>query len=80
MAGRTNDAAGDGTTTASILARDMIKFGMQAVSAGLNPVPLKKGIDKTVEFLEQQLKDRSQPVRCFPYPFQDSRVPTSAIK
>jgi chaperonin GroEL (HSP60 family) len=80
VAGRTNDAAGDGTTTASILARDMIKFGMQAVSAGLNPVPLKKGIDKTVEFLEQQLKDRSQPVRCCPYPFQYSRVPTSAIK
>lgn len=65
VAGRTNDSAGDGTTTASILAREMIKFGMQAVSAGLNPVPLKKGIDKTVEFLEKELKDRSKPVRSY---------------
>ena len=63
VAGRTNDSAGDGTTTAAILAREMIKFGMQAVSAGQNPVPLKKGIDKTVEFLEQELKKRARQVR-----------------
>jgi chaperonin GroEL (HSP60 family) len=62
VAGRTNDSAGDGTTTASILAREMIKFGMQAVSAGLNPVPLKKGIDKTVNFLEKELSQRAIPV------------------
>ena len=62
VAGRTNDSAGDGTTTAAILAREMIKYGMQAVSAGLNPVPLKKGIDKTVNFLEKELKDRAKQV------------------
>ena len=59
VAGRTNDAAGDGTTTAALLAREMIRYGMQAVSAGLNPVPLKKGIDKTVAFLEDALKERA---------------------
>jgi chaperonin GroEL (HSP60 family) len=63
VAGRTNDSAGDGTTTAAILAREMIKYGMQAVSAGLNPVPLKKGIDKTVTYLEEQLKERARQVR-----------------
>ena len=62
VAGRTNDAAGDGTTTACILAREIIKFGMQAVSAGSNPIPLKKGIDKTVTYLEGELKKRAQPV------------------
>jgi chaperonin GroEL (HSP60 family) len=62
VAGRTNDSAGDGTTTASILARDMIKFGMQAVSAGMNPVPIKKGIDATVAFLEKELAKRATPV------------------
>ena len=62
VAGRTNDSAGDGTTTASILARDMIQYGLQAVSAGMNPVPIKKGIDATVEFLEKQLEERATPV------------------
>jgi chaperonin GroEL (HSP60 family) len=62
VAGRTNDSAGDGTTTASILARDMIKYGLQAVSSGMNPVPIKKGIDKTVAFLEEELKARATPV------------------
>jgi chaperonin GroEL (HSP60 family) len=62
VAGRTNDSAGDGTTTASILARDMIRYGLQAVSSGMNPVPIKKGIDKTVVFLEEKLKERATPV------------------
>eukprot|EP00892_Ulva_mutabilis_P010802 jgi/Ulvmu1/8094/UM004_0333.1 len=62
VAGRTNDSAGDGTTTASILAREMIKFGMQAVSSGLNPVPIKKGIDATVVHLEAALRERATPV------------------
>ena len=38
VAGRTNDSAGDGTTTASVLAREMIKYGLQSVAAGANPV------------------------------------------
>ena len=51
VAGRTNDAAGDGTTTATVLAREMIHFGLQNVTAGANPIMIKKGIDKTCEFL-----------------------------
>lgn len=62
VAGRTNDSAGDGTTTASILARDMIQYGLQAVSAGMNPVPIKNGIDATVVFLEEELRKRAIPV------------------
>ncbi|GAB4818835.1 hypothetical protein N2152v2_005881 [Parachlorella kessleri] len=51
VAGRTNDAAGDGTTTATVLAREMIHYGLQNVTAGANPIVIKKGIDKTCEFL-----------------------------
>ena len=59
MAGRTNDAAGDGTTTASVLAREMIHFGLQAVSAGANPVAVKKGLDKTCAFLVKKLRENA---------------------
>ena len=51
VAGRTNDAAGDGTTTATVLAREMIRFGLQNVTAGANPIAIKRGIDKTCEYL-----------------------------
>ena len=51
VAGRTNDAAGDGTTTATVLAREMIRYGLQNVTAGANPIAIKRGIDKTCEFL-----------------------------
>ena len=63
VAGRTNDAAGDGTTTASVLAREMIHYGLQVVTAGANPVSVKKGIDKTCEFLVGRLKDLAKPVK-----------------
>ena len=59
VAGRTNDAAGDGTTTASVLAREMIHFGLQAVSAGANPVAVKKGLDKTCAFLVKKLRENA---------------------
>jgi chaperonin GroL len=62
VAGRTNDAAGDGTTTATVLAREMIHFGLQFVTAGANPISIKKGIDKTCEFLVGQLRELSRPV------------------
>ncbi|CAI0452871.1 unnamed protein product [Linum tenue] len=48
VASKTNDSAGDGTTTASVLAREIIKLGLLSVTSGANPVSLKKGIDKTV--------------------------------
>ena len=51
VAGRTNDAAGDGTTTATVLARDMIRYGLQNVTAGANPISIKRGIDKTCDYL-----------------------------
>ncbi|DBA76725.1 hypothetical protein WJX79_004294 [Trebouxia sp. C0005] len=62
VAGRTNDAAGDGTTTASVLAREMIHFGLQAVSAGANPVSVKKGIDKTCSFLVEKLGEKAKQI------------------
>lgn len=62
VAGRTNDSAGDGTTTAAILAKEMIHYGLQAVTAGANPVNIKKGIDKTVEYLVGKLKENAKPV------------------
>ena len=58
-----NDLAGDGTTTAIVLARAMIKSGMLAVAFGANPVSLKKGMDKTVKELVKVLKKKSVPVK-----------------
>ena len=63
VAGRTNDSAGDGTTTASVLARDMIHYGLQFVTSGANPIEVKKGIDKTCEFLVGKLKEQAKPVK-----------------
>lgn len=58
-----NDLAGDGTTTAIILARAMIRSGLLAVSFGANPVAVKRGMDKTVKGLVRILKERSIPVK-----------------
>jgi len=63
VAGRTNDSAGDGTTTATVLAREMIHFGLQAVTSGANPISIKKGIDKTTDFLVERLRQLSRPVK-----------------
>ncbi|EOX96921.1 TCP-1/cpn60 chaperonin family protein isoform 4, partial [Theobroma cacao] len=63
VASKMNDLAGDGTTTAIILARAMIKSGLLAVSFGANPVSLKKGMDKTVKELVKALKKKSLPVK-----------------
>lgn len=62
VAGRTNDTAGDGTTTASVLAREMIHFGLQAVTSGANPINIKRGIDKTCAFLIERLRENAKPV------------------
>ncbi|KAK0579805.1 hypothetical protein LWI29_031692 [Acer saccharum] len=58
-----NDLAGDGTTTAIILAREMIKSGLLAVAFGANPVSLKKGMNKTVKELIKILKNKSFPIK-----------------
>merc|ERR1711974_424130 len=48
VASRTNDVAGDGTTTATVLAQSILQEGMKSVAAGMNPMDLKRGIDKAV--------------------------------
>src|SRR3954452_8373774 len=61
VASKTSDIAGDGTTTATILAHAIVKEGMKAVAAGMNPMDLKRGIDKAVELVVQELKKNSKP-------------------
>ncbi|CAM6014631.1 unnamed protein product [Sphagnum balticum] len=63
VASKTNDSAGDGTTTACVLARELINLGLLAVTSGANPVAVKKGIDKTVAGLIEELKLRARPVQ-----------------
>ncbi|KAL5775600.1 hypothetical protein ACOSP7_013157 [Xanthoceras sorbifolium] len=63
VASKMNDLAGDGTTTAIILAREMIKSGLLAVAFGANPISLKKGMNKTVKELIKILKSKSFPVK-----------------
>ncbi|XP_021901543.1 chaperonin 60 subunit alpha 2, chloroplastic isoform X2 [Carica papaya] len=63
VASRMNDLAGDGTSTAIILARQMIKSGLLAVSFGANPISVKKGMDRTVKELVKVLKKKSMPVQ-----------------
>ena len=62
VASKTNDVSGDGTTTATVLAQAMLHEGMKHVTAGANPMFLKKGIDKAVEHLVEQIKAKSTPV------------------
>ncbi len=61
-ASKTNDAAGDGTTTATVLARAMVKEGMRNVAAGANAIALKRGIDKATQFLVEKIASRSRAV------------------
>ncbi|GAP65511.1 chaperonin GroEL [Mizugakiibacter sediminis] len=61
VASKTSDNAGDGTTTATVLAQAMIREGMKAVAAGMNPMDLKRGIDKAVTAAVDELKKLSKP-------------------
>ena len=56
-ASKTNDVAGDGTTTATVLAHAILKEGYKKIANGSNPIELKRGIDKTVEDVVEYLKD-----------------------
>ena len=62
VASKTNDQAGDGTTTATVLAQAIINVGLKNVAAGANPMDLKRGIDKAVAAVVADLKKQSQPV------------------
>ncbi len=61
-ASKTNDAAGDGTTTATVLAHAMVKAGLRNVAAGANAITLKKGIDKATDFLVKKIEEHSKPI------------------
>jgi chaperonin GroEL len=63
VASRTNDEAGDGTTTATVLAQAIIKEGMKSVAAGLNPMDLKRGIDLATAKVVEQIKAMARPVK-----------------
>ncbi|HEY9220586.1 MAG: chaperonin GroL [Flavobacteria bacterium RIFCSPLOWO2_12_FULL_35_11] len=62
VASRTSDLAGDGTTTATVLAQAIVKEGLKNVAAGANPLDLKRGIDKAVKAIVEDLKKQSQEV------------------
>ena len=63
VASKTSDVAGDGTTTATVLAQALIRDGIKTVAAGANPMALKRGIDKAVEAAAQELTNISKPVK-----------------
>ncbi len=62
VASKTNDEAGDGTTTATVLAQSIVREGCKAVAAGMNPMDLKRGVDAAVDAVVQELRKRSKKV------------------
>ncbi len=63
VASKTNDVAGDGTTTATVLAQAIVREGAKAVAAGMNPMDLKRGVDMAVEAVTAEIKKRSKKVK-----------------
>jgi len=63
VASKTSDVAGDGTTTATVLAEAILEEGMKNVTAGANPIALKRGVDKAVEAIVEELKQMSQKIK-----------------
>ncbi|MDR2484758.1 MAG: chaperonin GroEL [Treponema sp.] len=63
VATKTNDVAGDGTTTATVLAYSLIKEGLKSVAAGMTPIELKRGIDKAVEIAVAEIKKNSKEIK-----------------
>ncbi len=63
VASRTSDAAGDGTTTATVLAEAIYREGVKCITAGANPTSVKRGIDKAVEIVTEELKNLSKPIK-----------------
>jgi chaperonin GroEL len=62
VASRTSDVAGDGTTTATVLAQAIVKEGVKALAAGANPMDLKRGVDLAVQAVVDELKSKSKPI------------------
>jgi len=63
VASKTNDVAGDGTTTATVLAQSIVREGMKSVAAGMNPMDLKRGIDKATAVVVEEIKAMSTPIK-----------------
>jgi chaperonin GroEL len=63
VATKTNDVAGDGTTTATVLAYSLVKEGLKSVAAGMTPIELKRGIDKAVEIAVDEIKKNSKEIK-----------------
>jgi len=63
VASKTNDVAGDGTTTATVLAQAIVREGMKSVAAGMNPMDLKRGIDKATAIVVEEIKSMSTPIK-----------------
>jgi chaperonin GroEL len=63
VATKTNDVAGDGTTTATVLAYSLIKEGLKSVAAGMTPIELKRGIDKAVDIAVEEIKKNSKEIK-----------------
>jgi len=63
VASKTNDLAGDGTTTATVLAQAIVREGAKAVAAGINPMDLKRGIDRAVEAVVEEIRKRSKKIK-----------------
>ncbi|NBY02413.1 MAG: molecular chaperone GroEL, partial [Planctomycetes bacterium] len=63
VASKTSDVAGDGTTTATVMAEAIFNEGLKAVVAGVNPMMMKRGIEKAVEEIIERLKENSKPVK-----------------
>src|SRR6266568_1743535 len=62
VASKTNDLAGDGTTTATVLAQSIVREGAKAVAAGMNPMDLKRGVDKAVAAVVEELKKKTRKI------------------
>jgi chaperonin GroEL len=63
VATKTNDVAGDGTTTATVLAYSLVKEGLKSVAAGMTPIELKRGIDKAVEIAVEEIRKNSKEIK-----------------
>ena len=82
VASKTSDVAGDGTTTATVLAQAIVREGMKYVAAGMNPMDLKRGIDKAVTAVVEELKkiaSRARPARKSPRSARSRPTPTTSI-
>lgn len=64
VASKTNDDAGDGTTTATVLSYALVREGVKSVAAGMRPIEIKRGIDKAVKIAVEEIKKNAKPVKC----------------